>query len=83
VRPYWSLTKNPNARSGNTDPRNVYKPVNATTYQIICAGQDGDFGFDPSETLVKYFNSGENYSDGDKDNITNFSSGRTLGDSME
>jgi hypothetical protein len=53
--------------------------VNETTFQIICAGQDGDFG-----TLgpIKIFPDGTNYTQADKDNITNFSNGRTLGDNL-
>jgi len=83
VRPYWSAAKNPNASGSNTAWRNVYKPVNATTFQLICAGQDGDFGFDTTaDTDVKVFNTGLNYTEGDKDNITNFSGGSTLGDSI-
>ena len=83
IRPYWSTVKNPNATT--TLVRDVYKPMNATTFQLICAGQDGDFGFSSSDTDVKMYNTnafGIPYNDGDKDNITNFSNGRTLKDNL-
>jgi len=61
--------------------------MNATTYQIICAGQDKEFGqaldqFDNSNNILypKRFVSGTNYTDEDRDNLTNFSEGRRLGD---
>ena len=89
VRPYWSGAKDPNASPAAAPPANdpryvryAFKAVNATSFQLICAGQDGDFGFDPTDTDVKVFNNGLNYSEGDKDNITNFSGGSTLGDSI-
>jgi hypothetical protein len=82
VRPYWSTTKNPNQLANVNDWRDDYKPVNATTFQIISAGQDGDFGFLTSDTLPKIFNTGDNYTPGDKDNLTNFSGGRTLNDNV-
>jgi hypothetical protein len=59
-------------------------PTNPTTFQILCAGQDGDFGnvdpIDGPATAVKGFPGGQNYSPGDRDNLTNFSEGRTLED---
>lgn len=79
VRPYWSDNV---SISGATLFRDRFKSVNPTTFQIICAGQDGDFGIDPSDPNVKTFNAGLNYTEGDKDNITNFSAGKTLGDSI-
>jgi hypothetical protein len=83
VRPYWTASKNPNA-PGTTASiyRNFYKPVNSTTFQLICAGQDGDFGYEPSDIEVKVYNTGENYTEGDKDNIANFSGGKTLADAI-
>jgi prepilin-type N-terminal cleavage/methylation domain-containing protein len=65
------------------------KAMNFTTFQIICAGQDGEFGapldqIDNSGNVItaalKQFKSGFNYTDDDKDNLTNFSEGRRLGD---
>lgn len=89
VRPYWSSP--PALRAGlptNTPYRNIpaLKPANQTTFQIICAGQDADFGLDTSiDADVKIATgvlAGTNFnpSGGDKDNITNFSNGRMLGD---
>lgn len=58
--------------------------MNPTSFQILCAGQDGDWGnVDPINgpvTAVKGFPGGQNYTAGDRDNITNFSEGRTLED---
>lgn len=58
------------------------RPLNPTTFQIITAGQDGDFGalYDAiaNPALLKRFPSGENYGDGDHDNLTDFSAGRRL-----
>jgi prepilin-type N-terminal cleavage/methylation domain-containing protein len=85
ARPYWSDTK----MAGTGTTRAQYKPVNPTTYQILCAGQDGDFGlYDKLETTitpdVKQFPSGFNHSDSraDYDNITNFSNARRLEDNI-
>ncbi|MEX2026276.1 MAG: type II secretion system protein [Pirellulaceae bacterium] len=58
------------------------KPIHPTTYQIITAGQDGEFGplydavGDPS--LLKHFPSGQNFGDEDGDNLTSFSQGKQL-----
>lgn len=83
VRPYWSASKNPNAATTAGGYRGTFKPVNSTTFQIICAGQDGDFGYEQLTDIdVKVYNTGENYTEGDKDNITNFSSGKTLNDAI-
>jgi prepilin-type N-terminal cleavage/methylation domain-containing protein len=59
--------------------------VNPTSFQILCAGQDGDFGNVDALTgtyvpAVKGFPGGMNYTSADRDNITNFSDGRTLED---
>lgn len=51
--------------------------VNPDSYQIISAGQDGDWGTDTGSP-DKQFPSGLNYGTGDNDNVTNFSGG-TLG----
>jgi prepilin-type N-terminal cleavage/methylation domain-containing protein len=58
-------------------------PVNPTSFQILCAGQDGDFG--NADPLGNYagqqrFPGGLNYTPAVRDNITNFSEGRTLED---
>jgi type II secretion system protein G len=84
VRPYWSTkpSLNPITGTGTLAIRENLQPVNPTTFQIICAGQDGDFGYLSGDTDVKQFNSGINYSLGDNDNITNFSNGRTLKDNI-
>ena len=58
------------------------KPISPTTYQIITAGQDGEYGplwdaaADPS--LLKIFPTGENFGEEDGDNVTSFSSGKRL-----
>lgn len=80
VRPYWSDVINPSATSAIA--RDRFKPVNPTTFQIICAGQDGEFGYQSSDPDVKRFPTGDNYNPEDRDNITNFSNGRTLADNL-
>ena len=56
--------------------------VNASKFQIICAGLDGDYGEDTfvasSNTGRKLFPTGGFYKYGDRDNLTNFSEGKTL-----
>jgi type II secretory pathway pseudopilin PulG len=79
VRPYWSDVPNPPPTP--TRRREMFKPVNPTTFQIICAGQDGDFGYQ-ADPDVKIFPTGDNYNPEDRDNITNFSNGRTLADNL-
>jgi prepilin-type N-terminal cleavage/methylation domain-containing protein len=78
TRPYWSET--PADTSGT-----VFKAMNPTTFQIVCAGQDGEFGLDPATPDVKYFPRGGNYdlSGADNDNQTNFSEGRRLEDHIQ
>jgi prepilin-type N-terminal cleavage/methylation domain-containing protein len=86
VRPYWSSTT-----TGITTPnisRTKYKPINPTTFQLICAGQDGDFGSvfgqggDSDVKIATGPLAGANFNvnKSDHDNITNFSNGKTLGD---
>jgi hypothetical protein len=92
VRPYWSNSPASNVLPNPPPPviRNSCKPVNPTSFQIICAGQDGDFGTvigtggdaDVKVAVgapdkVPYV--GTNFTAGDKDNITNFSGGKRLG----
>ena len=81
ARPYFSDTI---ANSAATDARQRYKLMNPTSFQIICAGQDGEFnlGFNDDDSDVKLFPSGLNYSNSDRDNITNFSDGRRLMDNI-
>jgi prepilin-type N-terminal cleavage/methylation domain-containing protein len=79
VRPYWSSTASGTTSTVN---RTAYKPMNPTTFQIICAGQDGDFGTNLTadvDVKIAIGNlAGTNYSIEDNDNITNFSNGKTL-----
>lgn len=85
VRPYWSTVAS-TYPTNSLLVRDKFKPMNPTTFQIICAGQDGDFGFALTDKDVKVFptdgNANQRYNPADKDNITNFSGGRTLGDSI-
>lgn len=52
--------------------------MNPTTFQIIAAGQDGNYGNDNTN---KAFPAGTNYTGGDMDNLTNFTTKR-LEDSL-
>ncbi len=77
----------PAGNQAEINQRKQYQYMNQTTFQIICAGQDGEFGrafnqFDniSNATGLKTFTSGTNYTDEDKDNLTNFSEGRRLED---
>lgn len=58
--------------------------VNPTSFQILCAGQDGLWGnideTGSNATAVKGFPGGQNYFPADRDNLTNFSGGRLLED---
>ncbi|WP_254513332.1 type II secretion system protein [Anatilimnocola floriformis] len=62
-------------------------PMNPTSFQILTAGQDGDWGDLPAPASNMYpakvfpTDLGGYYKPGDKDNLTNFSGGKTLGDS--
>jgi type II secretion system protein G len=84
VRPYWSEIK----ASTNTSLPTIqqFKPMNPTTFQIICAGQDGLFGLDQATPGAKFFPGGGSsaggagYTPDDRDNMTNFSEGRRLED---
>src|SRR4030095_10531419 len=76
TRPYWSEDR---ASTNASLPQwQQFKPKNPTSFQIICAGQDGEFGVDPPaltppERAVKYFPGGGGpYQQGDQDNMTNF-----------
>jgi prepilin-type N-terminal cleavage/methylation domain-containing protein len=85
-RPYWSENKTTSTLTGK---RFQFKPVNPTTFQILCAGQDGDFGLFTSsgstpDVDVKFYPTGTNYNvgGGDNDNMANFSDGSRLGDKI-
>lgn len=52
--------------------------VNPNKFQIICAGLDGNFGGMVGPNNRKLFPVGTNYTLEDRDNLTNFSEGRTL-----
>ena len=88
TRPYWSETRSTTTAPPLSPPLTLhYKPVNQTTFQIICAGQDGEFGGEPSPAGAKFFpgggntgGSGAGYLPADRDNMTNFSEGRRLED---
>jgi prepilin-type N-terminal cleavage/methylation domain-containing protein len=84
TRPYWSETR---ASTNTTLPLwRQFKPMNPTSFQIISAGQDEEFGVDlppvaAPERPIKFFPGGGGpYQDGDQDNITNFTAGRRLED---
>ena len=55
-------------------------------YQIICAGQDGEYVPVEKESvaagIIPTFPTGIGYTEADSDNITSFSEGKTLGDSI-
>ena len=76
LHPY--TTKRNNAPVSATNPLTMANP---TTFQIISAGLDGDYGdvmgvVDPKDpTTYKCFPFGDNYQIGDLDNISNFSVG--------
>jgi prepilin-type N-terminal cleavage/methylation domain-containing protein len=84
VQPYWSDSPAISVPSGATKTRDLYKPINPTTFQLICAGLDGEFGFQPgADSDVRQFPSGTNFNTDDRDNITNFSNGKPLSDSFQ
>lgn len=88
ARPYWSNTPVTNAVASLPTIKRQ-KPMNATTFQIICAGQDGNFGLTeedlstPPSGDIKLFPTGDYYSRADRDNLTNFSGGKRLEDSVK
>jgi prepilin-type N-terminal cleavage/methylation domain-containing protein len=79
AKPY--MTTRPSATSGYG-----FEWVNRDSYQIICAGQDNNYGSDfflADHLSYPRYPTGEFYSDatlGDSDNITNFSEGSRLQD---
>jgi hypothetical protein len=85
TRPYWSETRATVGAVTPPDLRDDYKAMNPTTFQIICAGLDGEFGLDPSPASLKFFPQGGGYdlSGADNDNMTNFSEGRRLEDHIQ
>ncbi|MDX1946996.1 MAG: type II secretion system protein [Pirellulaceae bacterium] len=86
VRPYYTETASGQSVTGPPVWPN-YKPQSATTFQLICASQDGDFGQVDSAgneaTDGKFLPGGGNFFPGDRDNITNFSDGRRLEDLIQ
>lgn len=59
--------------------------IKPTGFQILCAGQDGEFGPEPASIDLqaypgKTFPGGQNYTAEDEDNLANFTDGRTLED---
>ena len=64
---------------GSTSSAPIF--INPTKFQIICAGQDGNFGTAAAGT-IKIFPTGTGYSPEDQDNLANFSGGRRLSDSI-
>ena len=75
-RPYWSNNFRQPVPATTAINRDKVMPMNPTTFQIICAGLDGNFGYDPTDADAKLFPGGDNYKSGDNDNITNFSRGK-------
>lgn len=59
----------------------VKRFADAEKYQIICAGVDGEFGAG-SVSGVAAFPDGVGYAEADEDNLTSFSEGKTLQDSI-
>jgi prepilin-type N-terminal cleavage/methylation domain-containing protein len=82
TRPYWSEIRSTTGATSSPLAAH-YKPMAPTTFQIICAGQDGEFGLDPATLDAKFFPQGGNYSPADRDNMTSFSEGRRLQDFIE
>ncbi len=81
VRPYQSVR--PDA-SMPFAPGNEW--INPTTFQLIAAGLDGEFGADSwtgADPQLKVFPAGTNFTMEDWDNIANFSNERTFGDNVE
>jgi hypothetical protein len=68
----------------STSATGTLKFANETTFQIISAGLDGEFGA-MVQNVFKVFPFGINYATdgGDKDNMANFSDGRAFEDHME
>ncbi|MEX2137985.1 MAG: prepilin-type N-terminal cleavage/methylation domain-containing protein [Pirellulales bacterium] len=70
ARPYLTITNDP-------DPNKQVKRANDGKFQIISAGLDGLYGdqiANPSDLKShKFFPDGINYTEGDKDNLVNFS----------
>ncbi len=83
---YPYVTKRTNAPvDATTNPLTMPNP---TTFQIICAGLDNDYGDAGSviagtPSTYKLFPFGDNYQAGDLDNIANFSDGKIFEDFLE
>lgn len=54
----------------------------AEKYQILCAGQDGQFGAGAGQPTSAVYPEGLLYSEADEDNLTSFSEGKTLQDAI-
>lgn len=82
VRPYQSVRPG-GASMVDFPPGNEW--INPTTFQLIAAGLDGEFGADSwaATNALKVFPAGMNYTMEDWDNIANFSNERTFGDNIE
>lgn len=82
VRPYQSVRPG-DASMAPFPPGNEW--INPTTFQLIAAGLDGEFGADSwaATNALKVFPAGMNYTMEDWDNIANFSNERTFGDNIE
>jgi prepilin-type N-terminal cleavage/methylation domain-containing protein len=80
VRPYQSVR--PDA-SIPFAPNHEW--INPTTFQLIAAGLDGEFGADSWTAVnqLKVFPAGLNYAREEWDNIANFSNAKTFGDNVE
>ena len=74
----------PYATSGSTPDDVVW--AGADKYQIICAGQDDEYVSEDkwaaAKDVLPTFPSGIGYTEGDSDNITNFSEGQVLEDAL-
>ena len=82
VYPYQSVRPDP---SMTLFPPNQ-QWINPTTYQLIAAGLDGEFGTDSwtsAPNQFKVFPLGTNYSAEDWDNVANFSNGKSFGKNTE
>jgi prepilin-type N-terminal cleavage/methylation domain-containing protein len=102
VQPYGDYVKAQEVKANSQKIQNMtvlqrmaYQYMNPTTFQILSAGQDGEWGpvsdqfnatgypLEVNGTInqgLRQFKEGIGYNDGDKDNLTNFSEGRRLED---
>jgi prepilin-type N-terminal cleavage/methylation domain-containing protein len=80
VRPYQSVRPDTSVPFA---PNHEW--INPTTFQLIAAGLDGEFGEDSWTAVnqLKVFPAGLNYAREEWDNIANFSNEKTFGDNVE